>query len=104
MENKTNEMDFSKLGYEDLKTLASQAVQQAKMMSEQLKQHQFNEAVARLQFLFKVLEFSKFFPENYLSKSVIEIQNILAMPEDTTEEVASNELRPELPKVKVNKK
>ena len=54
-------------------------------MRNQLQQNSFNEAVARLNFSFQVLQNEKFFPKKYVESIVEDIQNILAIQKDEEE-------------------
>lgn len=82
-----------KLSYEELEKVATQMAQQNEMFREQLKQMQLNEVVARLQFLFKVVELAKHFDKEYVSKCVADIQKILVFeePESNNNEEISTE-------------
>lgn len=67
--------------YEELERYCEYLSQQVTTLSETLKQSQFSEMVARLNFEFKVLEFPKLFPKDYVEKCVTDIQRILLMEE-----------------------
>jgi hypothetical protein len=74
-----------KFTYEELETITKQMAQQIDTMRNQLQQNSFNEAVARLNFSFQVLQNEKFFPKKYVESIVEDIQNILAIQEDEEE-------------------
>jgi len=74
-----------KFTYEELETITKQMAQQIDTMRNQLQQNSFNEAVARLNFSFQVLQYEKFFPKKYVELIVEDIQNILAIQKDEEE-------------------
>lgn len=74
-----------KFTYEELETITKQMAQQIDTMRNQLQQNSFNEAVARLNFSFQVLQNEKFFPKKYVESIVEDIQNILAIQKDEEE-------------------
>lgn len=76
-----------KLSYEELENYAKQLTQQFDMMRKQMESMQLQEVVARLNFLFKVVELAKHFDKEYVEKCVGEIQKTLVMDvPETTEE------------------
>lgn len=79
-----------KFTYEELETITKQMAQQIDTMRNQLQQNSFNEAVARLNFSFQVLQNEKFFPKKYVESIVEDIQKILAIQE-VEEEVKPKE-------------
>ena len=79
-------LNTKKLSYEQLENVAKELMNQVKMYESQLKNNQFNETVARLNYLFKVVELKTEFPTDYTDKAVKEIMSILTMPEDVVEE------------------
>ena len=80
-------LNTKKLSYEQLENVAKELMNQVKMYESQLKNNQFNETVARLNYLFKVTEAAEGkFPKEYEDKAVKEIMAILTMPEDVIEE------------------
>lgn len=77
MENKND----SRMTYEELERYCKYLVSQLDDMSEKMKQAQFSEMIARLNFEFKVLELAKHFPKEYIEKCVEDIQRVLIMEE-----------------------
>lgn len=77
MENKND----SRMTYEELERYCKYLVSQLDDMSEKMKQAQFSEMIARLNFEFKVLELAKHFPNEYIEKCVEDIQRVLIMEE-----------------------
>lgn len=71
-----------KFTYEELETITKQMAQQIETMRNQLQQNSFNEAVARLNFSFQVLQNEKFFPKEYVDSIVADIQNILSVQKE----------------------
>lgn len=80
--------EVDKLSYEQLKELAIQSTNQARKMYQDLQMAQSHEFIARINFLFKVLEFAKYFEDNYVRGCSAEISRVLELPE---EEVAVKE-------------
>ena len=77
MENKND----SRMTYEELERYCKYLVSQLDDMSEKMKQAQFSEMIARLNFEFKVLELAKHFPKEYIENCVEDIQRVLIMEE-----------------------
>lgn len=69
----------NKLTYKELEQAAAQLAQQNEMFRKQLEQNQLNEVIARLNFLFKVVEFAKQFDKEYLGKCIDEIKRTLVV-------------------------
>lgn len=82
-----------KLSYEELEKLAQELSQRNSQMEEYIKNNHTQEAIARLNYLFKVLEFAKHFSKEYVSKAVADIERILVMdaPETTKETEVNTE-------------
>ena len=60
------ELNTKKLSYEQLENVATELANQVRVYETQLKNNQFNETVARLNYLFKVVEFGGAFEEEYV--------------------------------------
>lgn len=74
-----------KPSYEELEKIVSEAQAYISNLHTQ-------EAIARLNYLFKVLEFAKHFDKKYVENAVADIQRILVMEApETTEEVNTTE-------------
>ena len=69
--------NLNQLSYEELKTVADQAIQQAKAAHDRLQAQNFSEVVARLNFNFKVLEFADKFPAEYVEAQTQDIMMLL---------------------------
>lgn len=74
--------EVDKLSYEQLKELAIQSTNQARKMYQDLQMAQGHEFIARINFLFKVLEFAKYFESNYVRGCSKEISRVLELPEE----------------------
>lgn len=75
-----NQKSLDQLSYEDLKKVAGQAIEQANSLMNRLKQQEFSEAVARLQFLFKVIEFPNAFDDKFVKECAQDIKSMLVLP------------------------
>lgn len=74
--------EVDKLSYEQLKELAIQSTNQARKMYQDLQMAQSHEFIARINFLFKVLEFAKYFEDDYVRGCSKEISRVLELPEE----------------------
>lgn len=79
------ELNTKKFSYEELEKVASELANQVKIYENQLKNNQFNETVARLNYLFKVVELDAKFDSNYVKGVKEEIMSILPLNEKETE-------------------
>lgn len=80
------ELNTKKLSYEQLENVATELANQVRAYETQLKNNQFNETVARLNYLFKVVEFDTKFEEEYIKGCKEEIMSILPMNKPEAEE------------------
>lgn len=80
MEDKQKSLD--QLSYEDLKKVAGQAIEQANSLMSRVKQQEFSEAVARLNFLFKVIEFPAAFDDKFVKECAQDIKAMLSLPRE----------------------
>ena len=94
------DLNTKKLSYEQLENVAKELSNQVRVYENQLKNNQFNETVARLNYLFKVVENDSKFPAEYVEKATNEIMVILTMPEEVAEETP---VVVEMPKTKSRK-
>ena len=74
-----------KMSYDELEKMNGYLIKQMDEMNTALKQNQFQELVVRLNFCFKVLEFSKHFDKEYVTKCAEEIQHVLVMEDPSGE-------------------
>lgn len=79
------ELNTKKFSYEELEKVASELANQVRIYENQLKNNQFNETVARLNYLFKVVELDAKFDSDYVKGVKEEIMNILPLNEKATE-------------------
>ena len=79
------ELNTKKFSYEELEKVASELANQVRIYENQLKNNQFNETVARLNYLFKVVELDSKFDSNYVKGVKEEIMSILPLNEKETE-------------------
>ena len=79
------ELNTKKFSYEELEKVASELANQVKIYENQLKNNQFNETVARLNYLFKVVELDAKFDSNYVKGAKEAIMSILPLNEKETE-------------------
>lgn len=79
------ELNTKKFSYEELEKVASELANQVRIYENQLKNNQFNETVARLNYLFKVVELDTKFDSDYVKGVKEEIMNILPLNEKATE-------------------
>ena len=81
-----------KLTYEELENIANQLSNQAKTMYEQLQKANLENMFHRLDFLFRVVENSLKFNDDFVEKCVNEISGLLTIPEKgETEDLESTE-------------
>ena len=80
MEDKQKSLD--QLSYEDLKKVAGQAIEQANSLMSRVKQQEFSEAVARLNFLFKVIGFPAAFDDKFVKECAQDIKAMLVLPRE----------------------
>jgi len=70
-----------KMSYEQLENIAHQLSEQNRNMYAKLQELQSNMMLKRLDFLFRVLENEKMFPDEYIDSVVDEIRESLTIPD-----------------------
>lgn len=70
--------------YEELNNIAVQLSNQNKELYNQLMQSNMSNTLARLEFLFKVVENANHFPSTFLNSCIEEIIKILTIPEQNS--------------------
>lgn len=75
-------MEEKKLTYEELQSACMSLQEQNKSLYKALMESNMQNLFARLDYLFKVLENSKMFPEEFISSCVAEIQEKLTLPKE----------------------
>lgn len=71
------------LSYDELKNIASQLQQQNAFLIEQLKKTNDESFYKRIDFLFKVIEFNKLFPEEFVQKCVTGLIETITIVDDS---------------------
>lgn len=74
------------LSYEDLRNIAGQLQQQNMQLRRALNDLNYKNMFERLNYLFKVMEFSHMFSDEFVGKCVTEIESLMTLPEDTSED------------------
>ena len=97
------EENNNKLTYEQLYEFAKQTSEQNEVLMKQLREQRLGEVVAQLNFLFKVIELKEVFPDDYVKKSIDEIQRILVINDDEQAVEAKNPTEKAEKKVKARK-
>lgn len=91
-----------KMSYDQLVNVANQLSEQNRKLYQKLRETNMQNALARLNFLFRVLEQSTHFSVEFVDKCALEIQQMIALPNpeenkteetetETTEETAAEE-------------
>lgn len=75
------EVKNEKMSYEQLENIAHQLSEQNRNMYARLQELQSNMMLKRLDFLFRVLENEKMFPDEYIDSVVDEIRESLTIPD-----------------------
>ena len=75
-----------KLSYEELENVAHQLSEQSRQLYAKLQQSELNNVYKRLDYLFKILEFRSCFEDSFINKCVNEIEEIMTIPEESTNE------------------
>ena len=87
MQSTTKETEQpQKMSYEQLEQVAHQLSEQARQLYSQLQQSNMTNMFKRLDYLFKVVENGHMFKQDFLDKCIIEIEEIMAIPEEGGEE------------------
>lgn len=74
------------LSYEELRNIAGQLQQQNMQLRRALNDLNYKDMFERLNYLFKVMEFSHMFSDEFVGKCVTEIESLMTLPEDTPED------------------
>lgn len=74
------------LSYEELRNIAGQLQQQNMQLRRALNDLNYKNMFERLNYLFKVMEFSHMFNDEFVGKCVTEIESLMTLPEDTPED------------------
>lgn len=71
-----------KMSYEQLEQVAHQLSEQARQLYGQLQKSNLSNMFKRLDYLFKVVENSHMFKQDFLDRCVKEIEDIMTVPEE----------------------
>ena len=74
------------LSYEELRNIAGQLQQRNMQLRRALNDLNYKNMFERLNYLFKVMEFSHMFSDEFVGKCVTEIESLMTIPEDTSED------------------
>lgn len=74
------------LSYEELRNIAGQLQQQNMQLRRALNDLNYKNMFERLNYLFKVMEFSHMFSDEFIGKCVTEIESLMTIPEDAPED------------------
>lgn len=74
------------LSYEELRNIAGQLQQQNMQLRRALNDLNYKNMFERLNYLFKVMEFSHMFSDEFVGKCVTEIESLMTLSEDTSED------------------
>lgn len=75
-----------KLSYEELEGIARQLSMQVQNLTQRLQERDMDITFKRLDYLFKVIEFNKLFPTDFVTKSVDEVMEIMTPVQEEKEE------------------
>lgn len=89
-ENKNQEVEQPKeLSYEELKNVAAQLQHQNEQMRNAIMKLDYTNTFKRLDYLFKVIEFSIQFPDDFITNCINEIVDIMTVKEEEKEDKES---------------
>lgn len=89
-ENKNQEVEQPKeLSYEELKNVAAQLQHQNEQMRNAIMKLDYTNTFKRLDYLFKVIEFSIQFPDDFVTNCINEIVDMMTVKEEEKEEKES---------------
>ena len=75
-----------KMSYEQLENVAHQLSEQSRQLYMKLQASNMNNMFKRLDYLFKVVENGHMFNQDFLTKCISEIEELMTVPKDTEEE------------------
>ena len=89
-ENKNQEVEQPKeLSYEELKNVAAQLQHQNEQMRNAIIKLDYTNTFKRLDYLFKVIEFSIQFPDDFITNCINEIVDMMTVKEEEKEDKES---------------
>ena len=80
-----------KMSYEQLENVAHQLSEQAKQLYMKLQEANMNNIFKRLDYLFKVVENGHMFKQDFLDKCIIEIEELMTVPEEESLDINTEE-------------
>ena len=80
-----------KMSYEQLENVAHQLSQQAKHLYMKLQDANMNNIFKRLDYLFKVVENGHMFKQDFLDKCIVEIEELMTVPEEESLDINTEE-------------
>lgn len=95
LNSKENAAKSEKMPYEQLENIAHQLSDQVNKLYARLQEADMNNLFKRLDYLFKVVENAKIFPEDFLNTCVAEIQSLITLPEEPQAEGDNAKDKPE---------
>lgn len=85
-ENKNQEVEQPKeLSYEELKNVAAQLQHQNEQMRNAIMKLDYTNTFKRLDYLFKVIEFSIQFPDDFVTNCINEVVDMMTVKEEEKE-------------------
>lgn len=89
-ENKNQEVEQPKeLSYEELKNVAAQLQHQNEQMRNAIMKLDYTNTFKRLDYLFKVIEFSIQFPDDFVTNCINEVVDMMTVKEEEKEDKES---------------
>ncbi len=82
--------DTPKLSYEQLEQVAHQLSDQSNKLHVALQEANMTNIFKRMDYLFKVLEYSQYFNQEFITKAAEELKALITIPENIEEEVAKD--------------
>ena len=83
---KVEAMESKKMSYEELENVARQLSEQTRQLYTKLQEMNMVNMFKRLDYLFKVVEFSHMFNSEFVTTCTQEIQDLLTVPEEKQED------------------
>ena len=80
-----------KMSYEQLENVAHQLSEQAKQLYMKLQDANMNNIFKRLDYLFKVVENGHMFKQDFLDKCIVEIEELMTVPEEESLDINTEE-------------
>lgn len=78
------------LSYDELKNIAGQLQQQNMQLRRALNELDYKNMFERLNYLFKVMEFSHMFHDEFVGKCVTEVETLMTVPDDSSDTSENN--------------